>query len=99
MTFIKQPKLRARRGAMRTASISLVTGAGPISSVGRAVVIAAMGAVAALDRWQARRQALRQLYMLDRHTLRDLGIDRSELQSIVYGDGDVCGRRRHHADH
>lgn len=80
---------------MRTASIALVSGAGTISSVGRAVVVAARSVVAALDRWQARRQALRQLYMLDRRTLKDIGIDRSELRSIAYGG--VHGRRRRHA--
>jgi uncharacterized protein YjiS (DUF1127 family) len=96
MDFIKQQQLRTRRGPMRTASIALVSGAGTISSVGRAVVVAARSVVAALDRWQARRQALRQLYMLDRRTLKDIGIDRSELQSIAYGG--VHGRRRCHAD-
>lgn len=80
---------------MRTASITLVSGADTISSVGRAVVVAAKSVVAALDRWQARRQALRQLYMLDRRTLKDIGIDRTELESIVYGE--VHGRRRYHA--
>jgi uncharacterized protein YjiS (DUF1127 family) len=34
--------------------------------------------------------------MLDRRTLKDIGIDRSELQSIAYGR--VHGRRRCHAD-
>jgi len=81
---------------MRTASIALVSGAGTISSVGRALVGVTRSVVAALDRWQARRQALRQLYMLDRRTLKDIGIDRSELQSIAYGG--VHGRRRCHAD-
>jgi uncharacterized protein YjiS (DUF1127 family) len=96
MDFIEQYQLLTRRGPMRTASIALVSGAGTISSVGRAVVVAARSVVAALDRWQARRQALRQLYLLDRRTLKDIGIDRSELESIAYGEGH--GRRRCHAD-
>ena len=80
---------------MRTASIPMVSGTGAMSSVGRAVVVAGRSLVAALDRWQARRQALRQLYMLDRRTLKDIGIDRTEIPSIV--SGNIFGRRRFHA--
>lgn len=69
---------------MRTATVPLVT-AGPILMFGRVVAAAARRLVGALDRWQARRDALRQLYMVDCRTLRDIGIDRSELPSIVYG--------------
>jgi uncharacterized protein YjiS (DUF1127 family) len=39
-----------------------------------------------------RRRALAQLKSVDPRTLRDMGIDRSELTSIVYGD--PRGRRR-----
>ena len=46
----------------------------------------------AYDRWVARRQAIRQLYRLDRQAQKDLAIDRSEFNSIVFGD--VAGRRR-----
>ena len=80
---------------MRTASIALVSRADTISLVGRALIVATRSVVAALDRWQARRQALRQLYMLDRRTLKDIGLDRTELESIAYGENH--GRRRYHA--
>jgi uncharacterized protein YjiS (DUF1127 family) len=80
---------------MRTASIPMVTGAASISAIGRALIVAAKVVIAALDRWQARRHALRQLYLLDRRTLKDIGIDRSEVHSVVFGD--TFGRRRFHA--
>ncbi len=81
---------------MRTASIPMVTGAAPISAIGRALIGAAKAAIAALDRWQARRHALRQLYLLDRRTLNDIGIDRSEVHSVIFGD--TFGRRRFDGD-
>jgi uncharacterized protein YjiS (DUF1127 family) len=79
---------------MRTASVTVTSISTPVSTFGRGAFAVAREAIAALDRWQARRNALRQLYMVDRRTLRDIGIDRSELISIVHGDR--FGRRRPH---
>jgi uncharacterized protein YjiS (DUF1127 family) len=53
---------------------------------------------AALAAWQQRRQAsaaLRALQALDAHALRDLGIDRSELTSLVHDAADVTRARAH----
>lgn len=47
-----------------------------------------------IARWNARRQALRQLYMIDGRTLNDIGISRSEINSVIFGGSD--GRRRCH---
>ncbi len=49
-----------------------------------------------LDRWQRRRQALRQLYSVDARTLKDIGMSRAEVTSVVYGGGE--GRRRSHSE-
>lgn len=48
--------------------------------------------VSAYERWIARRQAIRQLYRLDRTAPRDLTVDQSEFNSIIFGD--VADRRR-----
>jgi uncharacterized protein YjiS (DUF1127 family) len=70
----------------------MASGTALLSAAARAVAVAVSSLVAALDRWQARRQALRQLHLLDRRTLRDIGIDRSEVMSIAFGN--TSGRRR-----
>ncbi len=46
----------------------------------------------AIARWNARRQALRQLYMIDGRTLKDIGMSRTEINSVIFGGSD--GRRR-----
>lgn len=79
---------------MRTASVTMTSISTPVSTIGRGALAAVRGVIVAVDRWQARRNALRQLYTVDRRTLRDIGIDRSELASLVHGDN--FGRRRHH---
>lgn len=38
--------------------------------------------------WRARRATVRALHALDGGTLRDLGINPREIESLVYGDGD-----------
>jgi uncharacterized protein YjiS (DUF1127 family) len=38
--------------------------------------------------WRARRATVRALQALDGGTLRDLGINPREIESLVYGDGD-----------
>ena len=43
-------------------------------------------------RWLTRRQAIRQLYRPDRPVRRDLAVDQSEFNSIIFGD--VADRRR-----
>lgn len=52
--------------------------------------------VRSIDRWQARRQALRQLYSVDARTLNDIGMSRAEITSVIYGGR--AGRRRPHDD-
>lgn len=52
--------------------------------------------VNAFDRWLRRRRAMRQLYLLDQQTMKDLGIHRSEVKSIVFAD--ASERRRPYAD-
>jgi uncharacterized protein YjiS (DUF1127 family) len=52
----------------------------------------------AAARWQAyldrraQRATVRILQSLDRRTLKDIGIDRSEIHSIVYGGDHRCSR-------
>lgn len=49
----------------------------------------------AYRRWRERRAAAAALNALDGHLLRDIGIDRSEVMSLVYGRGtDVTRRSR-----
>ncbi len=50
----------------------------------------------AFDRWVQRRRAMRQLYMLDHRAMKDLGMHRSEVKSIVFGG--AAERRRPYAD-
>ncbi len=49
-------------------------------------------AVNVLVHWHDRRRALRQLYQVHPRTLKDIGMNRSEVNSIVYGGS--SGRRR-----
>lgn len=49
---------------------------------------------AALD-WRERRATVALLQSLDRRTLKDIGIDPQEIESLVYGDEDR--RRRYNA--
>lgn len=51
--------------------------------------------VCAYTQWVARREAIRQLNRLDGATQKDLAIDSSEFNSIVFGG--AAGRRRPHA--
>ncbi len=50
----------------------------------------------AFANWRGRRRSVHDLRALDSRILKDIGIDRSEITSIVHGDG--YGRRRIHAD-
>ncbi len=54
-------------------------------TVGLTVYRALMRAVVVIDRWQARRQALRQHYGVSRHTLFDIGLTEADLACIVCG--------------
>ena len=45
--------------------------------------------------WRARKATVFILRSLDQRTLNDIGIDRSEIDSLVYGSGD---RRRRYDD-
>ena len=49
-----------------------------------------------VDRWLQRRRAMRQLYMLDHRTMKDLGMHRTEVNSIIFGG--AADRRRSYAD-
>lgn len=40
----------------------------------------------AVVRWDEKRKSVRHLQTLSNHHLKDLGIDRSEIMSVVYGD-------------
>ena len=63
---------------------------GPVSRVGAM----ASGLWQAYMRWATRRATARILYSLDPRTLKDIGINESEINSIVYGaDGDHRRRR------
>jgi uncharacterized protein YjiS (DUF1127 family) len=42
--------------------------------------------------WRARKTTILLLHALDRRTLRDIGIDPSEIESLVTGGGDRCRR-------
>jgi uncharacterized protein YjiS (DUF1127 family) len=55
------------------------------------------GALAALERWRANRQdraAIARLHALDDGALRDIGIRRSEIESIVHAHGNDTTRTR-----
>lgn len=58
-----------------------------LASLGRRIV-------RSVDRWQARRQALRQLCSVNVRTLKDIGLDRTDVTSAIRGGGK--GRRRSH---
>lgn len=45
--------------------------------------------------WQARRATVEILRALDSRTLRDIGLSRGEIESVVFGR---CGDRRRHYD-
>lgn len=63
------------------------------SGVARYIIRTALKAAHAIWRWQMRRETLRELSRLDSHTLKDIGVDRSEINSIVFGGGS-CRRRK-----
>lgn len=45
-----------------------------------------------ISRGMERRRAARAMHMIDARTLKDIGIDRSEIMSVVYSEGQ--GRRQ-----
>lgn len=54
-------------------------------SVGLLVFRLLMRMAAAVDRWQARRQAMRQYFGVSRHTLFDIGFTEADAAGMVYG--------------
>ena len=46
----------------------------------------AFDAYGAVARWSEQRKSVRYLQTLSNHHLKDLGIDRSEIMSVVYGE-------------
>ncbi len=52
-----------------------------VSAIGRAIV----GAFEGFKRWRTRQASIRELAALDDHMLRDIGIHRSEIRSVVEG--------------
>jgi uncharacterized protein YjiS (DUF1127 family) len=49
-----------------------------------------------IRRWTARRRTVTALAALDNHTLKDIGINRSEILSVVYGGDSERLRRSVH---
>lgn len=80
---------------MRTMSMSLAAGAVPIAAPGRDPAALVRRFLHALARRQARRRNLLQLYALDDGTLKDIGLHRTELSSVVH---EGVRRRRVNAD-
>ncbi len=52
-----------------------------VSAIGRAIV----GAFEGFKRWRTRQASIRELSALNDHMLRDIGIHRSEIRSVVRG--------------
>ncbi len=52
-----------------------------VSAIGRAIV----GAFEGFKRWRTRQASIRELAALNDHLLRDIGIHRSEIRSVVDG--------------
>ena len=52
-----------------------------VSAIGRAIV----GAFEGFKRWRTRQASIRELSALNDHMLRDIGIHRSEIRSVVGG--------------
>ena len=44
-------------------------------------------AVPGFEAWRAKRAAYQELMSLDGHMLADIGLDRGEIHSVIYGDG------------
>ncbi len=52
-----------------------------VSAIGRAIV----GAFEGFKRWRTRQASIRELAVLDDHLLREIGIHRSEIRTVVDG--------------
>ena len=59
-------------------------------SIGRQVVETMRHAWSRYWTRRAECAAIAVLYALDDRALKDIGLDRSEVESVVYGDGSVC---------
>lgn len=76
---------------MRMASTQFETAA-VAARAGRQASSLLRAGAAAVSRWYGRRMAVRYLQTVDDRILKDIGIERSEILSVVYGHGDGVGK-------
>ncbi len=68
--------------------------AGPSSSATPTFARKVFDSIHAMRERRKQRTAIRELRSLDNHTLKDIGLHRTEVTSVICAD--PAGRRRHH---
>ena len=76
-----EARARCIRSALRGGAVSVASGARTVTRVWRRVAAIVVRRVAA---WRRRRRTAAALQRLDNRTLRDIGVDRSEIHSLAH---------------
>ena len=82
---------------MGTANSTVTRDFNTLDAISTGMVAVVWRCLDGFDRWYTRRAAIRQLYGMNGHTLHDIGVNRSEINSATFGNATM--RRRIDAKH